>query len=93
MAKQEPRLQRLLDRVDYIRAADKHFRPERFCANAQWYGYGGVEQQRDSLRSGVCELVGWDAALPELRSEDAYDVAYRYLSERLPDCRNCGCPS
>jgi hypothetical protein len=35
-------------------------------------------------------LVGWSAANPKLRSEEAYDVAYDTLYELLPDCNHEG---
>lgn len=28
---------------------------------------------------------------PRLKTEEAYDVAYRFLYEFLPPCRNCSC--
>ncbi len=54
------------------------------CANHLWYRPFG-------LKARLTELVGWAAQKPELRTQDAYDLAYEYLYRLLPDCRNCGC--
>jgi hypothetical protein len=56
-----------------------------FCANWIWY--------RKGLRQRLIRLVGWHSrhADPIVRSQAAYDVAYRAIYEMLPDCRGCEC--
>jgi hypothetical protein len=53
-----------------------------FCANDIWY---------DEIKPVLVKLVGWSARNPALRTTEAYDVAYQYLYNLLPDCRDCGC--
>jgi hypothetical protein len=88
LAKIEPRLLALLDRVEILRIQAR--RAVRVCANRAWYSYGQASQ-KDSLRWWVIRLAGWQAENPRLRSEEAYDVAYGYLYNRLPHCKHCGC--
>jgi hypothetical protein len=60
-----------------------------FCANAVFFGWsnpGGCFKDR------ISRLVGWHASLPELRTSEAYDIAYDTIYETLPNCRNCNCP-
>ena len=62
-------------------------RPEGFCANAEWYG---------RFKPRLLALVGYEApvgARPLLRTEFAYDVAYEYVYDLLPNCRHAsgGC--
>jgi hypothetical protein len=56
------------------------------CANARWYGQGG-------LRKAMQKVVGHlrHTGPEELRTSQAYDVAYRTLYAALPDCSGCGC--
>jgi hypothetical protein len=62
----------------------------RFCANAVWYGDGG-------LRGRMVALVGFarrDGGATTLYSSFAYDVAYEAIYRvALPDCRGCDCPT
>ena len=51
-----------------------------FCANDVWYRPG-------SFKSRLVRLAGWWAEKPELRTSEAYDVAYDELYQQLPDCR------
>jgi hypothetical protein len=53
-----------------------------FCANDWWYG---------RFKPRLVKLVGFGADEPELRTTEAYDVAYDALYEQLPDCRSCRC--
>lgn len=78
----EPRLIDLLKRAQSYAACDE----ECFCANAVWYGSGGIKQ-------ALCDLVGWDANVVDSRlaGTSAYDVCYEAIYEALPDCRNCAC--
>ncbi len=80
----EPRLGHLLREIRAVRATR-----DRFCANSLWYGYANP---RHGFKARVCALVGWDRAggPPELRTHQAYDVAYQTLYAALPDCRRCG---
>jgi hypothetical protein len=57
---------------------------ESFCANNVWYGHTG-------LKSRVAALVGDRATNPQLRTSQAYDMAYHTVYDVLPPCRNCGC--
>jgi hypothetical protein len=86
LTKAEPRLERLYADVRQIK--DDKSKPA-FCANFVWYGYG--KYRGHSLKERMYYLVGFMAANPELRTMDAYDIAYRKLYDALPDCRNCGC--
>lgn len=81
----EPRLIALHKELSAIKD-DK--RNPSFCANRVWYGADGY-----SYKHRLNNLVGWEAdtPYPELRTSQAYDVAYRMLYSALPDCRNCGC--
>jgi hypothetical protein len=76
----EPALAELLAE---IKAVSSH---ENFCANLVWYGYGG----RPGFKKRMSLLVGYYARKPELRTMDAYDVAYETCYDLLPDCRHDG---
>ncbi len=80
----EPRLQALYKKAKGMR--DDPSRPS-FCANAVWFGALGEE----GLRGEMARLVGWFAENPELRTTEAYDIAYETLYQALPNCRACGC--
>src|SRR5215208_2067079 len=80
----EPRL-RALER-DVQTVADKG--GPSFCANAIWYGYLDPEF---GFKERMTRYMGWIAEVPELRSIEAYDLAYEHLYDLLPDCRNCTC--
>jgi hypothetical protein len=61
----------------------------KYCANAEWYGYGGQQ----GIKPRLCLLVGHEAAhfAPELlRTSAAYDVAYQTIYYALPDCDHAG---
>jgi hypothetical protein len=76
----DPRLRELA--VDICRVKDAG--PYGFCANYVW----GRE-----FKPRMVDLVGWDATDPRLTSSEAYNVAYAYLYDLLPGCRECGCIS
>jgi hypothetical protein len=78
----EPRLLRLLADIKTVRAEARG--RKHSCANRHWYG---------GFKKRLCALVGFDArgAEPALRGSDAYDTAYRYLCDCLPNCRGCWC--
>jgi hypothetical protein len=80
----EPRLQAL--ERDVMAVADKG--GELFCANAIWYGYMDVEH---GFKERVCQLAGWTADSPQLRTQEAYDLVYERLYDQLPNCRDCRC--
>lgn len=61
--------------------------PDPFCANACWYGYCGYP----GFKPKVCRLVGWEARKEVLRTPEAYDLAYDFIADALPGCRNCAC--
>ncbi len=77
MAKIEPRLQALYNEVQQVKAKKK-----AFCANRVWYKY---------FKPQLILLAGWNAKNPQLRTTEAYDVAYQAIYELLPDCQNCLC--
>lgn len=54
-----------------------------FCANFMWYRKGG-------LKGRLCDLVGWEAGNPRLRTPEAYDLCYSTIYGALPDCRHVG---
>jgi hypothetical protein len=86
LARREPRLRGLLAEA----RAHHSNRAAVFCANAVWYGYPGF---RPGLKARLSRLVGW-MAQPEgdLRTCEAYDVAYQTIYRTLPDCRGrCQC--
>jgi hypothetical protein len=58
------------------------------CANAAWYGPEG-------LRAEMSRVIGHGRTHgpSELKTPQAYDVAYKTLYEALPDCKGCGCLS
>lgn len=80
LAAQEPALLALLRQVRAFKRAARD--RTDVCANRIWC---------EHLKPALTQLVGWSAANPALRDSHAYDTAYRYLYELLPDCRNCGC--
>lgn len=53
-----------------------------FCANLEWYS---------ELKPQLVELVGFEASKKQLRSMNAYDLAYDVVYNELPNCRNCIC--
>lgn len=76
---QERRLAALARRIRCIRRPRQGF----FCANEHWYGEHGYRNQ-------MCDWVGWGCRNPVLRTSQAYDVAYEYLYQLLPNCRHEG---
>ncbi len=88
LAALEPRLLKLLARVETIRREDEHSRPHYFCANVHWYGTAG--NWLHSIREDMINAVGWEASHTKLRTSKAYDCACDYLYSLLPHCRNCG---
>jgi hypothetical protein len=82
----EPRLRDLL-----AEARSHHLnRSLDFCANAVWYGYLGF---RPGLKARLVRLVGCRAEKGgDLRTSEAYDLAYQTIYQALPDCRGwCTC--
>jgi hypothetical protein len=76
----EPRLSELLREVQAVKDPGGKY----FCANDHWYPLGG-------FKSRLSRLVGWHAENPALRTCEAYDIAYDFLYELLPNCRECRC--
>ncbi len=58
-----------------------------FCANRAWYEHPYGNQH--SLRRRVVRIA--DNAAKRY-GQRAYDVCYQGIYDRLPDCRECGCP-
>jgi hypothetical protein len=79
MIQLEPGLQELREDVAVVED-DKT--SSSFCANRLWIR---------RFKPRLIELVGSLAGVEELRTSEAYDVAYRELYQILPPCRNCLC--
>lgn len=77
----EPKLLELEKQIKAVK--DDRTKPS-FCANNVWYR---------QFKPKMVVLVGWSSKskLPELMTDDAYDVAYDHLYALLPNCRNCMC--
>lgn len=73
----EPRLLGLASEIQDLSADSP-----RICANRTWY--------RD-IENRFNRLVGWYAWNPELRTEEAYNSAFRHLYALLPGCHDCTC--
>jgi hypothetical protein len=73
----EPGLRQLEAQIRAVDDSDPHF-----YANREWYR---------NHKPVLLHLAGWYARCPDLRSVEAYDVAYGYLYDLLPDCRDCAC--
>jgi predicted DNA-binding transcriptional regulator AlpA len=90
LVKLEPRLDKLYRKVTAIK--DDPTKPS-FCANYEWYDNTtdgpSLESQMCTLVGRKCKNTGGDK---RLKSKEAYDIAYRTLYNKLPDCRNCQCP-
>jgi hypothetical protein len=74
----EPRLTALYRRAKAVR--DQH--GPSFCANAVWYGHLGLKNQ-------LVMLVGWEGPTDgnkQLRTEEAYNLAYQKIYDPLPSC-------
>ena len=82
LAKLEPRLVDLRKWV--LRIAEQGRRARTFCAN---------QVALDLIDPRVSKLVGWDRTdgPAELQTSSAYDIAFGYLYECLPNCRRCRC--
>ena len=53
-----------------------------FCANKVWY---------DDFKPRLVKLVGFECKTKELKTQEAYDRAYKKVYSVLPNCRNCIC--
>jgi hypothetical protein len=82
----EPRLEALYHKAKNVK--DDRMR-EAFCANCCWYGYGRYEGE--GFKPQLLHLVGFQCDIPELKTMQAYDLAYRRIYDVLPPCRNCNC--
>jgi hypothetical protein len=78
LSEQEPRLAALERDIQAVKDTGGAW----FCANDHWYL---------RFKPQLMKLVGWGAEQPELRTCEAYDVAYDTLLALLPDCRECPC--
>jgi len=74
--------------ADIIKYSKLHENDEFFCANGAWYA--SAMPDAPNFKRRLCELVGWSASNLFLNSCEAYDCAYEYLYELLPDCRHEG---
>src|SRR5262245_13337765 len=81
----DPRLAELERDVDAIKDEGK---TSWFCANFLWLPVN----TRLRLLLGVARVPQpGDEEHEELYDSGAYELAFAYLSRRLPACRNCGC--
>jgi hypothetical protein len=78
LAREEPRLAALAHDIRAVKDTGGRW----FCAADHWY---------HDFKPRLMRLVGWGAEQPELRSCEAYDTAYDFLFDLLPDCRECHC--
>ena len=83
----EPRLKVIAGEINAYRIAAKF--KDRCCANERWYGYR--EWERQGFKARLSQCVGFEARNRLLKSSEAYDVAYRALYKKLPNCKNCSC--
>lgn len=89
LVKIEPRL---LDLADEAMAYKKASHGKKYvCANDRWYGYG--EWKGRGIKERLIYLVGWLSCRPELKTMEAYDVAYQHIYNLLPACQDCACMS
>lgn len=79
MMQLEPELQELRDDIAAVEDDEAN---SWFCANRLWMR---------RFKPRLIELVGSLARVEELRTSEAYSLAYRELYQRLPNCRNCLC--
>lgn len=77
MAAIEPKLLTLLEKAQSYKSR------EGFCANKIWYGPNGLRQK-------LTRLVGFGASKRQLRTAQAYDLAYSKIYNALPDCQHDG---
>ena len=77
LIKSEPQLLAL-----YKEAKAVDGRAEHFCANNVWY---------EHFKPRLFPLVGWECRNPEIRTQEAWDLAYETIYEALPPCRDCLC--
>ena len=73
----EPRLEDLRAEMAAVDGSDAHF-----CANRIWYQH---------FKPRLLRLVGRECDRAELRSEQAWDVAYDTIYAELPPCQDCAC--
>ena len=74
----EPLLALLRDDINRVSSRGK----KHFCANKAWVR---------RFKPRLIRLVGWYAYKEELRTSEAYELAYRTLYSLLPNCRHCRC--
>ena len=77
LIKIEPHLLTLYDEAKAVDGSAEHF-----CANAVWY---------ERFKPRLFSLVGWECSNPEIRTQEAWDLAYETIYEALPPCRDCLC--
>jgi septation ring formation regulator EzrA len=84
LVKIEPRLDDLLTQIKNEKPPTKW----QECEIYRWYGIGG---DRSGYKQKMVKLVGWFAEKHDtiIKSQQAYDVAYRTLNNTLPSCDVC----
>jgi hypothetical protein len=60
-----------------------------FCKQQLWRGVPG-KRGEVGLLDQTKQCVGWTAAVPELASAEAYDIAYRAIERNLTGCQHDG---
>lgn len=79
MVQLEPRLGTLLEEIKNCQDLKL---TKSFCANSVW---------AKKFKQKMIQLVGWEAKITDLSTDQAYDIAYNVLYGALPPCRSCGC--
>jgi len=89
LAQLEPRLADLEERI--LAHTSRNLTTPKYCANAWWYGYPHTGQE--GFKAQMMLLVGMLAHGSDyIRSSAAYEAAYDYLYNLLPDCKKgCAC--
>lgn len=73
----KPRLEALRLEAEKVDGSEAHF-----CANRIW---------RQHFKPQLLGLIGWEGERAELRTQQAWDLAYRIIYGALPPCRDCAC--
>jgi hypothetical protein len=77
----EPQLAMIFDEA---RQTTDDEESESFCAHSLFHGVGG-------FKDALSQYVGWSAGDFRLRTDQAYNAAYRKIRDCWPPCRNWPC--
>jgi hypothetical protein len=87
MARLEPRLADLESMIRQHAEANRGARP--YCANTAWYSDRSGDRD-GAFKEQMLVLAGFHGHCKELRTMEAYEVAYEHLYSLLPDCQHDG---